>query len=333
MQEFRRYVSYLYLYRDGRKENNVGFARVELREQTGKIWLRFRIPAVSPGERLDIYLFSREGQEVLGVLLGSVVLAQSHCEIRKLFERSVFDGHGTEMEQMCGVFLRLPGDPARVIASCWDDGELLVERFRERGSSEPEPAMEQEAEPAVEQEAEPAVEQEAEAFAGGGTAPEEIQAQEIPSQERAAEQTPPLQAVSEGVKEALNPEKRSSWERISRSLTKIYIPEWKNRVECVKMKPHHFCMLPQAYRNMCNNHFLLHGFYAYQYLILGRISEEEGGVRYMIGIPGVHDRQEEQLARFYGFPGFLQSGEHGEDFGYWYREIILDGEDAAAAED
>ena len=59
--------------------------------------------------------------------------------------------------------------------------------------------------------------------------------------------------------------------------------------------------LPKMYWYLGNNSFLLHGFFNYHYLILGKLPDG----KCFLGIPGVYERQERVMASVFGFPGFI----------------------------
>lgn len=78
---------------------------------------------------------------------------------------------------------------------------------------------------------------------------------------------------------------------------------------------------PKKYWYLCNNSFLLHGFFNYRHIIFGeRINEERK--EYFIGVPGVFQNQERIMASMFGFPEFstAKDAEYKTgNFGYWYR--------------
>ncbi len=85
--------------------------------------------------------------------------------------------------------------------------------------------------------------------------------------------------------------------------------------------------LPKQHWNMGNNSFLLHGFFNYRYLLLGK-KNERGKETIFIGVPGVYHNQERIMAALFGFPEFLPDrpaqteGESKEIFGYWCHSIV-----------
>ncbi len=84
--------------------------------------------------------------------------------------------------------------------------------------------------------------------------------------------------------------------------------------------------LPKKNWYLCNNSFLLHGFYNYHYLIV-KEKECEGQKRQYLGVPGFYARQERIMAMMFGFPEFeaekeTEPVEEGT-FGYWLCPLSM----------
>ena len=94
---------------------------------------------------------------------------------------------------------------------------------------------------------------------------------------------------------------------------------------CEKIQRRELARLPRKYWYLANNHFLLHGFYTYHYLLW---MEEEGML--FIGVPGVGHEKERQVAKAFGFTEFRAASEvhakeeeepASDEFGYFFRRI------------
>lgn len=97
-----------------------------------------------------------------------------------------------------------------------------------------------------------------------------------------------------------------------------------NRDEYLSLSPKDFIIFPEKYQHLVNNSFLLHGYYNYRHVILGK--KEEGGKNiYYLGVPGVYYEREKMVAIMFGFEGF-ECGEKraiAGGFGYYMRRIEL----------
>lgn len=79
--------------------------------------------------------------------------------------------------------------------------------------------------------------------------------------------------------------------------------------------------LPKKNWYLCNNSFLLHGFFSYHYLVIKEM-EENGVKKCYLGVPGVYERPEKAMALLFGFPEFEAENSNQPEpigeFGYWY---------------
>lgn len=98
--------------------------------------------------------------------------------------------------------------------------------------------------------------------------------------------------------------------------------------------------LPSPNWYLCNNNFLLHGFFNYDYLVIKK-EKSENREKFYLGVPGVFEKQEKAMAMMFGFPFFetcspeefdtQQEFEQKEkpkepqegDFGCWYLVLNL----------
>ena len=111
--------------------------------------------------------------------------------------------------------------------------------------------------------------------------------------------------------------KEDKWEQILDTYEKIH-PYGDERVY-VKLEPKDFVILRANYQHLVNNSFLLHGFYNYRYIILGKEQE------YYLGVPGVFYEREKMVAQMFGFEAFECPGGNvrAGEFGYYLRKVEL----------
>lgn len=109
----------------------------------------------------------------------------------------------------------------------------------------------------------------------------------------------------------------SKWEQLLATYEKIH-PYGDDRIY-VKLEPKDFVILPAGYQHLVNNSFLLHGFYNYRYLILGKERD------FYLGVPGVFYEREKMVALMFGFEAFECEGGNAEEgkFGYYLRKVEL----------
>ena len=113
------------------------------------------------------------------------------------------------------------------------------------------------------------------------------------------------------------PVKEDKWEQILDTYENIH-PYGDERVY-VKIEPKDFVILQSKYQHLVNNSFLLHGYYNYRYIILGKEQD------YYLGVPGVFYEREKMVALMFGFEAFECPGGNvrAGEFGYYLRKVEL----------
>ncbi|MBQ3515396.1 MAG: hypothetical protein IJA32_16615 [Lachnospiraceae bacterium] len=104
------------------------------------------------------------------------------------------------------------------------------------------------------------------------------------------------------------------------------IPSFGNDsfLKCVKIMPKDIGLLNADDWYLGKNSFLLHGYFAYQYLMLGYIRFQDGGKQAVLGVPGVYNNKDKYLAELFGFTNFIQAKQQEiktGTFGYWITSV------------
>ncbi len=112
--------------------------------------------------------------------------------------------------------------------------------------------------------------------------------------------------------------KEDKWEQLLDTYEQIH-PYGDDRVY-IKIEPRDFVILQSNYQHLVNNSFLLHGFYNYRYIILGKEQDY-----YYLGVPGVFYEREKMVALMFGFEAFECPGGNvgAGEFGYYLRKVEL----------
>ncbi len=104
----------------------------------------------------------------------------------------------------------------------------------------------------------------------------------------------------------------------------------------ITIAPKDFIILRKEYQNLVSNSFLLHSFYNYHHVILGKTGGKKDEI-YYIGVPGAYFERDKRVAVMFGFEGFALSargnGERGTPekksgvetgaFGYYMRKVEI----------
>lgn len=114
------------------------------------------------------------------------------------------------------------------------------------------------------------------------------------------------------------------WEQLKKQYKRVH-PFGDGR-EFISIELRDFVVLREKYQKLVNNSFLLHGFYNYRHLILGKDYKigENSDICFYLGVPGVFFEREKMVAVMFGFEGFECAGpvEIGK-FGYYLRQVEL----------
>ncbi len=148
------------------------------------------------------------------------------------------------------------------------------------------------------------------------TVDQETTSQTISSQE--------IQAVkgTEAVKEIQQPGK-SKWETLLEQYTTVH-PFQDERIY-LSISPEDFTLLSEGDYHLRSNRFLLHGYYNYKHILLGKMPDSTGKEEYYIGVPGLFYEQEKKMAILFGFEGFESRTLRPTDgtFGYYMKRVML----------
>lgn len=120
----------------------------------------------------------------------------------------------------------------------------------------------------------------------------------------------------------IEPIHEDKWQQLCKEYQNVH--PFPDRKVFLSIKPEDFIILQQGYQKLVHNSFLLHGFYNYGHMILGKLSEDEKAPIY-IGVPGVYYEREKQAAQMFGFVGF-ESTEHpvqAGSYGYYMIEVEI----------
>lgn len=112
------------------------------------------------------------------------------------------------------------------------------------------------------------------------------------------------------------------WEQLRKNFPVVH--PIREEEEYLKIAPKDFVIFTEKYQELVHNSFLLHGYYNYKHLILGK-KEKEGRVVYYLGVPGTFHEREKTVAVMFGFEAFDGKREPAEngDFGYYLRRVEI----------
>lgn len=119
-------------------------------------------------------------------------------------------------------------------------------------------------------------------------------------------------------------EERDAFEKMIEEYPKLPMYGATELFNCVRIHPKDIGKLDMRNWKLGVNSFLTHGYYTYQYLLLGKMRFDDGSEHAIIGVPGVFSNREKYLANMFGFEQFIpvkKVGVKTGEFGYWIVEI------------
>lgn len=342
---YQKEIIYLGLYKDGDRLGSAGFLKVEKRDKAGNLSLVVKnVPHSINGKYPVRYYNGSDWKELEGIIVreGGGQWEKQEPDSSEQIRLQIMLPGGYLVEGVSKETARLAssrnteesgGQPANV-EPAHDTGKrpAVVEPevpLRERTAAVELTAPMQERTSAVESAASMREEPDAVESAASLQEPvmpqghprkvERIVVQRQSGRENAAkleskQAQKPLMADSlaiEGLKE-------DKWEQILDTYDNLH-PYDDGRVY-VKLEPKDFIILSGKYQHLVNNSFLLHGFYNYRHVILGK----EGEVHYL-GVPGVFYEREKMVALMFGFEAFECGSREPKagEFGYYLRQVEL----------
>ena len=214
---YRRFISYIYAYRNGKKEKNTGFAKAEARGRSLKISIQMETAGNREGS-LDAYGFFRKGEKLSGIFLGEMERSSGTQARLQYFLKVETDTEdlmesGYALDQLSGLWIK--GGPGENYITIWDEEpvtrmELEIEIQEEKDTADAEnitePELEKSEPEMARQEAPESEKAEQEAFKPETLESEKTEAEvfrpEAPESEKAEveafkQEVPSKQSVSE----------------------------------------------------------------------------------------------------------------------------------------
>lgn len=345
---YRRFVSYIYEYPEGKKGENCGFVRVEIRNGICQMGFWINASGFPEESRLRVFGLVREESKLLGVPAGELNVSPAGVRGQVRFQEHGIGQSPYDMEQLGGLLLISTG--GRTFATQWEDEPLQLGAFEEwkaiqetseesrketekeqekesgqeqyeHRSSEPEKTeqeknRETEKRQEMQQLSEKQTEQtgqecEKEETANGH--PKLSPAAEIPSCAPDSCRKMPPGCTEDSEKRETGQERESGkypWEKCLEHCTRFQPFSEDMITECVKITRQELHMLQRNGWKIEGSQFLNHGLNNYRHLLLGKDAEQPGV--YYLGIPGIYNSNEQFVAGMFGYGRFCAANPTAE---------------------
>lgn len=124
--KIRREIYYIYSYRDGRIGRNVGFAKIKIRSEKCKFIISIKPPAEYLAEQMQICLYKRNGNKLLGFNLGYLQPVNEVSRFQTEVEISQMEEAGFSIDDMSGVYLYSGEHPQYVFSADMDAEDIYM---------------------------------------------------------------------------------------------------------------------------------------------------------------------------------------------------------------
>lgn len=336
MSYYRKIISYIDLYEEEEKKQNIGFVKVQIKEE--KCQVQICVKGLPCTDSFLCKIKSADGK----IEIDDFLLQGGQGNYKKSFPVDRVGKEKAAFEQIRGILL--PLSVSRYGKTCWEEPEGVPIRQEELEKIEEKPGLgkiikesnvkEQEVEQTEEREIKTSEVEEQEAEILNMTEQEEIKATEI---EPTVLEEVQLQPVKTKVsnKPLSDREEREDrictdkWRQLCQMYQVVHPFEEEQTGEYLSVTPKDFVILQGQYQKLVNNSFLLHGYYNYRHLILAkRITAN--GTKYYVGVPGCYYEREKMVAVMFGFEAFEPAKENGNTdqiaqgtYGYYLYQVQI----------
>lgn len=333
MSDYKRLVAYIYLYDKGIKVKNSGFAKIECRNDKFRVNISIKGYFGEQQNNWKVYLLNESKRKLKTILLGNLKCKGQGAEFK--YAEDLDNILSVPFENIKG--LAIISRSGQKYATFWSDTSLSVDDIEILENSDEKAVKSEGNKDKPENNAE--TDNEAEDLNIKAdynissdlrvSAEEAASAEvlEISENVNEAEQSQEFYKSNKKIIEAMsvNNEEESEYcydddyNRFIREYSMLVPENLDSQNHTIRVELKDLRVLPKSQWILGNNSFLLHGYYNYHYIILGRT---EG--KYIIGVPGVFCNREKMVASMFGFRDFkaAQAAEQKTGrFGYWFKYI------------
>lgn len=364
----KRFVTYIYEYDGGARGRNVGFVRTDIRNDGCRMDLHIRGLNCSKAKATIYFVIANA--PVIGIPVAEMIISQGVGQAKLMCPQGNIGSSGYHTDQIDAIVIRYHSGQILVSSLVPEpDEEVLHGNFRMWDELEPDtPVASENTPPPTPDENTPTpptqpnpvtdVQRNPSVPTPGSienTSPVEILPDTPPNHTTAVKtkvpapditsdtetlhredpvqkETMPEETMSEKTMlEKTVPEESASEDTMSKeTISEETTPEetvTRKRIEITGIRD-----LPRANWYLCNNSFLVHGFFNYHYLLLKTV-ETGDKKRLFLGVPGIYEQPERMMALIFGFSEFepepsekngcktSSSGDRTGTFGYWMCEL------------
>ena len=121
MSGFHRMITYLYLYEQGTKSRNIGFAKIERRDQRCLLEIHMKNTGCSLSP-VPVFLYVQNGTQLTGILLGNFTLTRGSGDFKTVIDAENLKDSGYGLDDVKGIYVPLTEQMMSV--SQWDEFDV-----------------------------------------------------------------------------------------------------------------------------------------------------------------------------------------------------------------
>lgn len=316
----KRFITYLYDYTGAVKGKNAGFVKVDMRGNQCRLEIHVR--GLGQVTEQGIIYFIIEDSGLNGVKVGEMEILRGQGDYGTIIKCNPIGDSPYQFGQIAGVCVTY-GDH-QMAASKWKEDPNLQFALQDIHIWEP-PQLEPEEELQKLEKLQP------KANASEAQIRQETHSEPVAQQLEQSASSETQQPTTSAAQQTAHPTAQAAaletgwaetWKQLQAQNEKLEFRKERNG-DWIKMDIKAIRSLPKRNWYLGNNSFLVHGFFNYHYLILGR--EMDGDKeRWYLGVPGFYQQQERVMATIFGFPEFFNSQNGAEPFGYWIHTVEIE---------
>lgn len=344
---FRRFLSYIYAYENGRKLRNAGFVKVEIREQRMKVQVAVNGIYQKGGRPVELFLIDDREERIK---VGEISLLNGHGEFRSSTNTENVWNSGYTFSQICGICIQGAGNRNQFYMTLWKDvkREVLKEEPEERKTKEDKEEQKEKEErkpemiyvaPARQEETRSGedIEKIEDIIKSEEEAEERrTETDEEEAEERRTEADEEETDVQKAVLHAAEVEKTESlilWKKLCSRYPHVDIrpvisntevsQSGRHICEVLRIRPSDIGRLPRNNWILAQNQFVRQAYSRFRQIFLLRMedknSDGQDENQWFIGVPGENSEQERALAKIFGFTDYFSC----RNGGFWYTKIYM----------
>ncbi len=310
---FKKIVSYFDYYENGEKKRSCGYVKILVKGE--EVTIDIHLKDAGESGICEILPIGQEEKRI-----GRFVIDKGTGYYNACHNIGNIDGKGLSVFDVSGFKLMLSED--KYCLADWEWGTLPEQK-----------AVLMEQELALSEQVVGLPEQETELSEQEEVLPErEISKESVEVPVKKVSKEPEVKAEELSLQEPLFEDK---WKQLCSTYPVCH--PFGEEEEYITITPKDFVVLRKEYQNLVSNSFLLHSFYNYHHVILGKMGQDSDEI-YYIGAPGNYFDREKKVAVMFGFEGFARSSAgnsrktdgQGEevaakcgDFGYYMKKVEI----------